>query len=195
MGDDFLPSSDNPLGGFLGGGKSSDPSPYLQQLQRTQSQVANRMLPGLRTQIDQQRQYQLGNIPLEKTFMGPTLIGPENLAYKAARERIIESTPEGGGLTSALTGLESSRANQDAAARQQAAFSMIGPPPALGGQTQAASSASQVGGQVAGIEFQQQQMQNQSMAGLGQLLGIGIMSIANPVAGAGAAAASGKGGK
>lgn len=154
--------------------KGVDVPPQLKQQAALQNLVAMGQLPMLGEQIQQQTEFQRGDRPLEQTFMAPTLVGPQNIAYKAARQRALETIPEGGQLTAAMGQIEAQRAYQDAAARQQAAAGLIGPPPALGGFLPATQAATGTAGQIGGIEAQSKAIQQQAWGGLGQLLGLGL---------------------
>ena len=166
--------------------KGVDVPPQLKQQAALQNLVAMGQLPMLGQQIQQQTEFQRGDRPLEQTFMAPTLVGPENIAYKAARQRALETIPEGGQLTAAMGQIESQRAYQDAAARQQAAAGLIGPPPALGGFLPATQAATGTAGQIGGIEAQSKAIQQQAWGGLGQLLGLGLTAGFGGIGGLGA---------
>ncbi len=121
-----------------------------------------------------------GTLALEDTYMGKTLIGPENIAYKAGQDRARESF-SGGALEHQFGQLEAGRAYQDAQARQNAIFGLMQPPSALGGFNQAAAGAQASQSNIANINMANSQFQQAQsgamMGGLGQMGGMGLMAL------------------
>ncbi len=156
--------------GKKGGG---GPSPEMRQMQALQGATAITQMPATFGQIQQQKQYLEGNRALDDTFMGGTLVGPQNLAYKKAKERAI-ADQQGGMLNQALGQIEAGRAYQDAQARQAAHASMLGPVPMLGGYLQSTGAAGNTAGQISGLNMQSQGLTNQAFGGAGQLAGLGL---------------------
>ncbi len=168
------------VSGLSGGGKKGGGGPTQGQkdAQGMQNLMSMATLPQAIKQTVQGQAFQQGDIGLEDTYLAPTLIGPENLAYKAAQGRALENLPEGGQINQAFGQIEAQRAQQDAAARQSAAMTLMGPAPAMTGFNQSNALLGNLANSVAqGNQFQAQ-MGQQSMGGLGQLMGTGLMSAA-----------------
>ena len=106
---------------------------------------------------------------IEDTFAAPLLVSPQNPAYAAAKERMLETMPAGGALESSLGQFELGFARERDLARQVATSALMGTPPALGGLSTAwnAPAASQA----ATAQQQQAMMGQQGLSSVGNLLG------------------------